>query len=98
MQYHRHPDGLIIIRTEVATYVDTLEHFERDYGNPAPALPDGINEEFYEPGQRHFYANGNDAQPLPLEWLEGDFIIAALPILLSLQAERVTMGENPIVE
>lgn len=96
-QYHRHPDNLIFIRTPNATYSDTVENFEADYGQ-VPGLPEGFNEEFYEPGVRHFYANGNEAQPLPLEWGEGDLIIAALPALLDIQARRVTMGENPIGE
>lgn len=96
MQYHRHPDGLIFVRGLEAVYSDTLDNFQADYGQAAPALPAGWNEEFYEPGARHFYANGQSAQPLPLEWGDGDFIIAALPALLDIQQRR-TMGENPIM-
>lgn len=86
-QYHRHPDNLIFIRTDDATYCDTLENFAADYGE-LPALPDGFNEEFYEPGIRHFYANSSEAVPLALEWVDGDLIIAALPALLDIQARR----------
>jgi hypothetical protein len=93
MQYHRHPDNLIFIRGGEETYCDTLANFEIDYGGPAPGLPEGFNEQFYEPGTRHFFANGNEALPLPLEWVEGDLIISALPALLDIQARR-TMGEN----
>jgi hypothetical protein len=93
-QYHRHPDGLVFVRGTDTTYTDTVEQFTADYGS-VPGLPDGMNEQFYEPGIRHFYANGNEALPLPLEWEEGDLIISALPALLDIQARR-TMGENPI--
>lgn len=96
MQYHRHPDGFIFVRGPEDSYSATLEQFEADYGFPAPAIPDGWNEEFYEPGQRHFYADGNGAQPLPLVWTDGDLIISALPALLDIQARR-TIGENPVV-
>lgn len=102
-QYHRHPDGLIFVRGSETIYCDTLANFAADYGQTAPGLPEnspglpeGFYEEFYEPGIRHFYANSNTAQPLPLEWVEGDLIIAALPALLDIQARRNTIGENPI--
>lgn len=95
-QYHHHPDGLIFIRTSEAIYVDTLANFELDFGASAPGLPEGFNEQFYEPGVRHFYANHNEALPLSLEWIDGDMIISSLPALLDIQARRVTMGENPI--
>jgi hypothetical protein len=93
-QYHRHPDGLIFVRGPEAIYSDTLANFERDNGGPAPGLPEECNEQFYEPGVRHFYANGNEALPLPLEWVEGDLIISSLPALLDIQARRITMDEN----
>lgn len=73
-QYHRHPDGLVFIRTEEAIYSDTLAGFLADYGE-LPELPEGYNEQFYEPGIRHFYANGSEATPLPLVWPDGDLII-----------------------
>lgn len=95
-QYHLHPDGLVFIRTSEGTYADTLANFEADNGGPAPGLPTGFNEQFYEPGVRHFYANGTDAQPLPLEWPEGDLIISALPAFLDIQARRITIIENPV--
>ncbi len=36
-----HPDGLIYVRGDNATYCDTPENFALDYGAAAPALAGG---------------------------------------------------------
>ena len=95
--FHHHPDGRIRIYTESAAYHATLDEFALDYGDRVPALPAGFRERYYESGVTHrvrgdyVYAG----PPLPLAWPEGEAILAAIPSLLSAQAQREAEEAKP---
>lgn len=87
--FHQHPDGLIFVRGDEETYVDTVENFIADFGQPLPELPPGLNERYYEPGIRHFCTNGLDAFPQEgLSWPYGNLALSSLPALLAVQQAR----------
>jgi len=90
-EFHHHPDGLIYVRPDTGTvYVDTLAHFQADYGQPAPALPlDGTDEQLYTQNVRHAYKrSGMVLSGGPRVYTWGDNCIAAIASLLAAQAAR----------
>ena len=88
MRFHQHPDGVIIVETADGIYIDTPENFALDYGEAAPALPDGMVERFYSP-ERHFVADAKgNAFPTNEPFPFGDAAMRALATLLSTQAAR----------
>jgi len=81
--------GLVFVRIDGDTYMETPENFEGDYGSPMPALASSFDERVYEPGKRHALSFENsvvDGGEMP--WPEGDAIIEAAPALISKQATR----------
>jgi len=90
-EFHHHPDGLIYVRPDSGTiYGDTLANFQLDYGQPAPALPVGTDEQLYTQDIRHAYKRGGnvvDGGPRVYTW--GDNCIAACASLVAAQAARV---------
>lgn len=90
------PDGDVYVRNNGTIYADTKANFETDYGQAVPALPNGILQQLYEPGKRHFYADadgvvGGGSMP----WGFGDAAIAATNNLLTAQATRLKV-EAPV--
>jgi hypothetical protein len=97
-QYHHHPDDLIYVRTDKATYSDTVTNFALDFERGWP-LPCGIIELLYEDGAmpRHlqFDVGGNQfAGGLPFPF--GDEAIAAIDALLAAQARRIAPPPPPL--
>ncbi len=86
--FQHHPDGWILIRTEVGTYMDTIANFELDYGQPYSELPDGYIGRYYEPGKSHYLSTGDTATPQDLSWLDGNAYIAAYEQLVAAKAAR----------
>lgn len=95
--FHRHPDNLIFVCGENVTYQDTLENFEADYGQALPSLPGGMIEDFYWPGVKHFFSDGQNAYPAPLTDAFGDQVIAALPALIEAQQARWVLLEEDLL-
>src|SRR5215831_2762213 len=89
-EFHHHPDGLIFVRpTSGTAYGDTLANFATDYGQPAPALPTGADEQLYTQNVRHSYKKaGMVIDGGPRVWTWGDNAIAAVASLLAAQAAR----------
>jgi hypothetical protein len=89
-QFHHHPDGYIYVRPDSGAYYgDTLANFQTDYGQPAPALPPGCDEQLYTQGILHAYKRkGNVVSGGPRVYTWGDNCIAALASLLAAQAAR----------
>jgi len=89
-QFHHHPDGYIYVRPDSGTaYGDTLANFQVDYGQAAPALPTGCDEQIYEQNVRHAYKlKGNVISGGARVYTWGDNCIAAISSLLAAQAAR----------
>jgi hypothetical protein len=87
---HYHPDNLIYIRTNDGTYIDTPENFMLDYGSPYPALPEGFNEEFYEPNVKRYIVNHKTGEykPRGMPFAFGDDVISKFPIIVNNKASR----------
>lgn len=85
------PDGMVYVRNGGQIYADTAANFYADYGQPAPALPEGAREMIYEQGKRHLYAaadgvvGGGD-----MPWTWGDIVVTKTADLLSAKAARDT--------
>jgi len=77
MQQVHQTIGMIWVRTQDGRhYGETPENFERDYGQPMPAMPDGITSLEYEPGIRHTLKKGNDVvDGGPMPWPFGDEVL-----------------------
>jgi hypothetical protein len=93
-EFHHHPDGwIMVVPTSGSQYVDTPANFQTDYGQPAPALPAGADEQLYTQNVRHAYKRRGSVVsggPVPYTW--GDNCIAAVSSLLSAQSARVNAG------
>jgi hypothetical protein len=89
-EFQHHPDGYIYVRPDSGNiYADTLAHFQSDYGQPAPALPAGADEQIYTQNIRHTYKRkGMVVGGGPRAYSIGDNIIAAISSLLAAQAAR----------
>lgn len=88
-EFHRNPDGLVIVRTAAAIYIDTVDNFAADFGVELPALPAGVDDHVYTQGRRHaFMGAGDVVDGGPMPWLLGDTIIAAVGDGLAAQAAR----------
>jgi hypothetical protein len=89
-EFHRHPDGwIIVVPASGNQYIDTLAHFQTDYGQAAPALPGGADEQIYTQNVRHSYklkGSVTSGGLMPYAW--GDNCIAAVSSLLSAQTAR----------
>lgn len=93
--FHQHPDGLIYVRTTAATYSDTPENFELDFGVSLQPMPHGADEHIYTQGKRHcFMGDGDVIDGGPMPWPEGDKIIADVANGLAAQLARSTDGSN----
>jgi hypothetical protein len=99
MQLHQHPDGRIFIRDPSSGYEASLADFAADNGSTGspqaeaafPALPPGMAERIYEPGERHVLADAKgNAFPQALPWPPGDAIIAKLAALRAARGARET--------
>jgi hypothetical protein len=88
-EFHQHPDGFVYVRTDAATYADTLENFEGDFGVTIPALPEGAEERVYTQDKRHaVMGDGNIIEGGPMPWDLGDQIIASVQSGLAAQVTR----------
>jgi len=88
-EFHRHPDGHVIIRAAQGQYTATPEEFLRDYGFELPPLPDGANEQVYTQGKRHTYmGDGNVIDGGLMPWADGDALIADVAIGLDAMETR----------
>jgi|SRR5215469_1301001 len=75
-QVHQMVDMIWVRTPDGRHYGETLENFERDYGEPMPAMPYGITSIEYEPGIRHTFKKGNDVvDGGPMPWPFGDEIL-----------------------
>jgi len=92
-EFHHHPDGLIYLRTEAATYVEDLPGFAADAA--ACGLPPydtdlgGFRERRYEPGAFHRLYTADSQFPAPADWPAGDAYLAAVDALVLAQAARL---------
>jgi hypothetical protein len=89
-EFHQHPEGgMIYVRTDGGTYVDTQINFEADFGRQLPALPAGAIERIYTQGVRHVMQSKTDViAGGPMPWDLGDAALAAIGGLLARQASR----------
>lgn len=88
-EVHRHPDGLVYVRTIGATYCDTPDNFVSDFGEELPALPQGADEHIYTQHRRHcFMGSGDIIEGGPVPWDQGDVIIAKISPALAAKAQR----------
>ena len=98
VEYHHHPDNVIYVRDGGASYMDTPENFAKDFGAPAPALPEGMIECIYEPGGRHVYfdkkQNAHSLEGVA-DSAEHEAVCRALDALLAAQAKRVAEANAP---
>jgi hypothetical protein len=85
-----HPDGLIYVRGDNATYCDTPENFALDYGAAAPALAEGMIVLRYDDATGLLCSSDGVTQRPAAEAFRvfGDNAIAALPQLLAAQSAR----------
>jgi hypothetical protein len=89
-EVHEHPDGLVYVRTDMGTYVDTVENFARDSGVTLPPMPEGANDHIYTQGKRHAYmGDGNVIAGGPMPWPEGDALIDNYAQLRAFQLSRM---------
>lgn len=88
--FEEHSDGRIYVRTDAATYIDTVENFTADNGAAPDALPDGVVERVYVPGRRHALGDGdgNTVAGGDRVWAFGDNAIAAIATLIAAQTAR----------
>jgi hypothetical protein len=93
-EFHQHPDGEIWIRNGNGNnYHDTPENFARDFGEAAPALPAGANEQIYTQGQRHcFMGGGNIIAGGNMPDPQLDAVIARVADGLAARANRAAVG------
>ncbi len=90
-ELHLHPDGRIFIRDAGGGYEAALADFAADNAAPFPALPDGMIERIYAPGERHVLADAKgNAHPQAMPWPPGDAILAKLAELRAARAARET--------
>lgn len=88
-EIHQHPDGLIYVRADDATYVDSGANFALDFGVSLSALPDGADDHIYTQGKRHaFMGDGNVIEGGPMPWEQGDRIIENVGKALAAQEAR----------
>jgi len=96
-QVHQHPDGMVFVRVDGATYGDTPDNFLSDFGFLLPELPEGVNERIYDQGRRHIFAGRTDdgaviiANAMP--WPLGDNAILNIEAGLSAQTTRKAAEE-----
>jgi hypothetical protein len=94
---HQHPDGMVFVRVDGATYGDTPDNFLSDFGFLLPELPEGVNERIYDQGRRHIFAGRTDdgaviiANAMP--WPLGDNAILNIEAGLSAQTTRKVAEE-----
>ena len=55
-QVHQHPDGMVFVRVDDATYADTADNFAIDFGFMLPELPEGMVERIYDQNRSHVLA------------------------------------------
>jgi hypothetical protein len=88
-QVHKHPDGLIYVRTDYGIYGDTVENFYKDFGVEFPPLPQGATECIYDVGKRHaINKEGDTIAGGPMPWDFGDQLIANVQTGLNAQEAR----------
>jgi hypothetical protein len=91
-QVHQHPDGMVFVRVDGATYGDTPDNFLSDFGFLLPELPEGMNERIYDQNRRHVFAGENDTGAITsggeMPWPLGDRAILDIEAGLSSQAAR----------
>lgn len=89
-----HPDGIVYIKDGALQYIDTLENFNIDYGQPMPPLPGNTISRYYSTNGYHKCSDGeselnqNDADVIETELND---IIGSLPLLINKKQAR----ENP---
>jgi hypothetical protein len=88
MYFHHHPDGYIVIDTATGTYIDTVDNFILDLGEPYPGIPAEYIGRWYEPGIDHHFYTSDTAFPQDLIWPEGDHYIAACDQLMAAKGQR----------
>jgi hypothetical protein len=92
MYFHHHADGYIVIETEAGTYIDTVDNFTVDLGEPYSGIPAEYIGRWYEPGIDHHFYTSNTAFPQNLNWPEGDRYISQIDRLIAAKKQR----ENPL--
>lgn len=88
IMFQEHPDGLVYVRTDALTYMDTRENFEADFGWTLEQLPEGITERIYIPGKRHTLQGEDKLEGGVMPYTLGDSVIAAVEQGLAAQAAR----------
>jgi hypothetical protein len=91
-EFHQHPDGMVFVRTDSGTYMDTVENFQLDSGRALELLPEGANDRVYTQGKRHAFMNvydGNIIAGGPMPWPDGDNYIGRIEELLANQTARL---------
>lgn len=91
MWLHYHPDGMIFIRDEhdIPVYVADLKDFERDYGSPFPALPEGMAQlELFEGRVFMYDAKNNERDAGHIDPTPYRAVLEAVGMLIEKQAER----------
>ena len=89
-QFIQLANGFVRVQAGAAVYADSAENFAADYGEAAPALPDGATERIYEPNRRHaIIADDCVIAGGALPWEFGDDAIAAIGSLLAAQTLRI---------
>lgn len=90
-EFHHHPDDVVYLRGEGASYVEAPAGFRADCaacGLPAYAgLPEDVRERRYLPGRLHAVYTAN-TQAAGGDWPEGDLYLAAVAALAAAQAAR----------
>lgn len=94
---HQNPDGFMIVRaTNGTTYVDTIAHFQADFGTTVPALAPPAQDRIYQQGVRHpIMYGGNVIDGGPVPWPLGDGWIANINAGLAAQAARQPTNVAP---
>jgi len=92
-QVHQHPDGMVLVRVDGATYRDTPDNFAIDFGFLLPELPEGMNERIYDQNRRHVFAGENDTGAITsggeMPWPLGDRAILNIEAGLNAQSTRM---------
>ena len=82
-------DGMISVHDGDLNYGEDATLFASDFGRRLPQLPAGITSRIYQPGVCHALKSGSDVvDGGPLEWPEGDAVIAAIKALVAKRVKR----------
>jgi hypothetical protein len=90
IEIHQHPDGLVFVRVQEVTYVDTPENLALDFGEALPPLPEGADDRIYAPGVRHalMHSERGFVGGGPMPWDVGDRLIAKVADAVVAQHNR----------